>query len=443
MNPETPSSMLHVPCPLKHIYIHIPFCSGKCIYCGFYSELYETEKVDKYLDNLEQEIIKASETYSILPETLYMGGGTPSLLSTTQLNKLFDIIKKNIDINNVYEWTLEGNPATFTTDKISLLKKYGVNRISLGAQSMNNSILSDMERRHTAEDTKQTVHKLKASGFDNIGIDLIACLPGVTQEMWQHTLNEAIRLPLNHISIYALSIDPNSKLHQMQHNTTHANKMEPGCPHPEQQSSCSVGRTRPKQGSSAIATRTKQPPQSPINQSTNQPSPIAPTHEQEQQALTTAETKLTAAGYNHYEVSNYAKPNHQCWHNTAIWQGADYLGFGPSASSRVSLQRWTNPRSGARDQRSEVGGTKLEIETLAPETDAAERFMFTFRLYDGVNPCTFAATHGSAAKALLPYWLKQLATLEQEGLAHCQTATWSLTKKGRNYADTVAERMLQ
>jgi len=436
---------------IPHIYIHVPFCSGKCLYCGFYSKIYNKNSVDRYLDALESEIKAAASTYNIQPKTIYMGGGTPSLLSTPQLKKIFQTLQRYINLDETTEWTLEGNPGTFTDEKISVIKEYGITRISLGAQSMDDKILKNMARRHTAEQTIQTVKQLQSSGIKNIGLDLISALPGVDSATWKRTLDEVIALNPQHISVYALSIDPNSILHEMQ--TNDINKLEPGCPHPEQRALAS-------------AKKTEQQPQSTINhQQSNSTDP-----------LSTAETKLTAAGYHHYEVSNYAKPNHQSQHNTAIWQGADYIGFGPAAFSRVGLYRWENPipeaspqcpapNSQRKDRCSSEDPnpkTKLPAEvtgvprrpsvcthTLQPRgtpvteaQDAAERFMFAFRLYDGINPHTFATKHGAAAKTLLPYWLKQLEALKQEGLVTCKQNVWSLTKNGRNYADTVAEYML-
>ena len=373
---------------IRHIYIHVPFCSGKCSYCSFYSIPYDQNAAENYLNSVRHEIESASSRYDIRPETIYFGGGTPSLLPPNLLEELLKTIRDNISTGKLSEWTIEGNPGTITSEKADLLRAYGINRISLGAQSMNNTILTLAERRHTAEETKQTIRHLQSAGFKNIGLDLIACLPGVTKEIWQQTLVETIELNPQHISVYALSISPGSKLYSICRN--HKTKPVSFC--------------------------------------------------KEQTALAYAESKLEEAGFNHYEVSNYAREGFQCRHNTAVWMGADYIGFGPAAASRIKLERRTNTPNLTQYCKSQPQPADSEI--LTPQTDAAERFMFSFRLYDGINPTSFAEEHGRASKELLPFWLKQLETLRQQGLVSSNNNIWSLTSKGRNFADTAAEMLL-
>jgi oxygen-independent coproporphyrinogen-3 oxidase len=373
---------------IKHIYIHIPFCSGKCSYCNFYSRLYDSESIERYLASLTREIKDAVAKHNIMPQTIYIGGGTPSILTAPQLKKLLQIVSSSFNTEQLAEWTLEGNPGTITTEKAELMQSFGVSRISMGAQSIDDAILAKIQRRHTAAETKQTVKVLRQSGFRNIGLDLIACLPGVNDNTWHKTLDETIALKPQHISVYALSLEPGSQLHRIH-----------------------------KAGSWTRAT-----------------------FEQEQTALTAAETKLTAAGYNHYEVSNFAKDNFDCRHNSAVWQGADYIGFGPAAASRINLERRTNTAD--LQQYCDAPATPAETEILSPQTDAAERFIFTFRLYRGINPNTFAAQHGSSAEKLLPFWLNQLEHLKTENLISENNGSYSLTKTGRNFADTIAASLL-
>lgn len=373
---------------VRHIYLHVPFCSGKCSYCSFYSTPYDKNSIENYLDAIQREIKSTAARYNIQAETIYFGGGTPSLLPGNLLKKLLKSVSDNIGTDKLTEWTLEGNPGTITPEKADILREYGINRISLGAQSMNDSILALAERRHTAEDTKQTVRLLQSAGFDNIGLDLIACLPGATKKIWQQTLDEIIELNPQHISVYALSIEPGSKLY---------------------------AKRKPKQKESAAACK-------------------------EQTALAHAESKLEEAAFNHYEVSNYARKGFRCRHNTAVWLGADYIGFGPAAASRIGLERRTNTPD--LTQYCKLQPPPADRETLSPKTDAAERFMFCFRLYDGIKPTAFAEEHGLTAKQLLPFWLKQLGVLGKQGLVSNNNNNWSLTSKGRDFADTVAEKLL-
>ncbi len=377
---------------IEHIYVHIPFCSGKCVYCSFYSESYDGETADRFLAALKQEIEVAVSQYVIRPKTVYIGGGTPSLLAPAQLRGLLEIFDDSCSLADVAEYSIEANPGTLPPEKMAILAEHGVNRISIGAQSMDDGVLSRMARRHSASETRRTVEALRAADFDNIGLDLIACLPGVDGPMWTRTVEEAIALAPQHISVYALSVECGSLLYEMQQK--------------------------------------------------RQWQPIGT--EEERTAIAVAESQLTDAGYDRYEISNYAQTGYNCQHNTAVWEGKDYIGFGPAASSRIGLERRTNrpdleqytlfPARHPTPPRTE--------ETISPRTDAIERFIFTFRLRTGVDPEAFANRYGAAAKRTLPAWLDQLAALENEGLVARHGNTWALTHKGINFADTVAERLL-
>jgi oxygen-independent coproporphyrinogen-3 oxidase len=377
---------------LHHVYVHVPFCSGKCLYCNFYSKLHNHALGDQYIDSLQREIEAAVKLDNIQPETLYIGGGTPTTLPNAQLERLLNLLQSTFNLKALKEWTIEGNPNTFTEDKIAILRKSGINRVSVGVQSMDDEILTAINRRHTVADTHLAMARLREGGIENIGIDLIACLPQVDMHMWETTLDAVIQLNTQHLSVYALSCEHGSKLHKLKQQNLW---------------------THPKA-------------------------------EDEDQALDVARQKMTEAGFQRYETSNYALPNRRCMHNEAVWSGEEYIGFGPSAASRRGLKRWNNnaslnqycapPQQGASCPKS--------TETLSPETDAAERFMFTFRLCDGVNPHHFAKQHGFAAQKALPKWLNVLKALEKEGHAERHGERWALTASGQNYADTVAECLL-
>jgi len=338
--------------PIRHVYIHVPFCSGKCIYCNFYSVPYESTQAVPFLAALEHELRTATAEENIQPESIYIGGGTPTQLSHSQLEALLQLLATALDLSDLTEYSIEANPGSLDTAKAGLLQRCGITRVSVGAQSMDDDVLTQIDRRHSVSDTHRTVGLLKDAGLHNIGLDLIACLPGVDATTWGRTLDQALALSPLHLSVYALSTEPGSRLHAL---------------HERQQ-------------------------WSPADT------------EEEQEALSVAHARLTEAGYRHYEVSNFARPGHACRHNTAVWRGADYIGFGPAASSRVRCKRWTNqPDLDAYCDhgRARTGPPRRE-ETLSPEIDAVERFMFTFRLYDGIDPNVFANQCGSAALALLP-----------------------------------------
>jgi oxygen-independent coproporphyrinogen-3 oxidase len=380
-------------CHIKHLYVHVPFCTGKCIYCSFYSILFDDALCRRYLDALEREIEAAAAIYPLQPATVYIGGGTPTRLPPAELDSLILRLKTHLDLRNVKEWTIEGTPETLTKDRLFVLRNHGVTRISAGAQSMTDGVLSLISRRHTASQTAHAMQNLIDAGFENIGLDLIACLPGDTAASWERSVASTINLAPQHISVYALSADPGSRLHEMH---------QRGQWHP-------------------------------------------PGTEQEQTALTMAATLLEDAGYERYEISNYALPGHECRHNEAIWQGADYVGFGPAAASRVGCDRWHNAPDLLRyceGMEGSKGHPPRSKDVVSPQTDAAERLMFAFRLCRGVNVHAFAEQYGDTARALLPAWLRQLNALATEGLLMTEGSHWKLTPRGLNYADTVAERLL-
>ena len=373
---------------LRHIYVHVPFCSGKCSYCGFYSELFDKESATDFLNALKNEISVAGSEVSLIPHTIYIGGGTPLLLPEQMLRQLLECISDKVDLTELHEWTIEGNPDNLNQTKLNLLRQAGITRVSLGAQSMNDCVLQKAGRRHNAAATAAAASQLKRAGFSNFGLDLIAGLPGETTTSWRASLNAVINLTPAHVSVYALSIEPGSHLYQ-QHTR---------------------GLWQP------------------------------PPHKQEAELLAVAEKTLAEAGYERYEISNYARPGFRCRHNCAVWQGADYIGFGPAAASRIGLTRRTN--------RPDLTGycTRVpppaEHDEVSHTIDAAERFMFALRLLDGINPAEYAARLGPAAQDLLPFWLKQLDDLHRQGLTEKAGNLVRLTKSGRNFADTVAAGLL-
>ncbi len=371
-----------------NLYLHIPFCSGKCLYCAFYSERYRPERANSYLDALEREM-RGSEHLPAAVETLYIGGGTPSTLSLPQWRRLTAMLHRQSDLSACREWTIEANPGTISPALAAHWRENGVSRVSLGVQSMHDATLERMGRRHNAAQTAETVGLLRSSGFARIGLDLIAGLPGVSPAEWKTTLQRTLALAPDHVSVYACSIEPGSRLHRLQ----------PG------------GGNRPAD-EAAMA-----------------------------DALETADALLGQAGFEHYETSNHARPGQRCLHNVNIWTGADYIGFGPAAASRTGLQRWTNTAD--LDAYGAATGTPpRDRETLTPETDAAERLIFRFRLADPVSLDDAVNRLGPAAQRLRPYWLKQLETLACDGLLKREGNTWSTTPRGARLADTIAEALL-
>lgn len=385
----------------KHIYIHVPFCNGKCSYCGLYSEFYTPAQADRYLDCLEREIQIRREGIDLCPETVYVGGGTPSVLNERQLARLCSLVQA-LTPGRIIEWTMEVGPGTLTAEKTRLMKKAGVSRASIGAQSFDDEVLRRIGRRHSVQEIRETVVLLREAGFENIGVDLIAGLPGVTPELWRQTLLDTLVLAPVHVSVYELTIEPDSRLAKML-----------------------------QQGEISI-----------------------PDEETQSEAGRIAENILTEAGFERYELSNYARrlpkdsgpaqPCSEAWrcrHNLSFWRGEDYLGFGPAATSRIGRIRCTNEASISQYiEKIEAGKPAYcTCEILSAEVDLTERVAFCLRLAEGVRLEPFS----DASQHLLSLWTGALSRMEHQGLVMRANGRWHLTHYGKNFADSVARTLFE
>jgi len=365
-----------------HIYVHVPFCNEKCAYCAFYSERIDPGEAHRYLDAVERELDELSDAAA--PLTIYFGGGTPSILDTIGLARLCDALLRRVSTDRLVEWTVEANPGTLPDDKIKMLREMGVNRISLGAQTFNDAVLERIGRHHDAADIGRTLHAVRAGEIDNVGLDLIACLPGMSHAAWRSTLSAAVQLEPDHVSAYALSIESDSAFGRN-------------------------GVTEPTDGATLSA-------------------------------IEAAEDILAASGYRRYEISNYAKTGRECTHNLSCWRGEDYLGFGPAAASRSGLRRWTNrPDTDAYSDALARGDPPPRAEEkLSVRSDAAERLVFAFRLSEGVP--TDSLQHADAE--LAAHWFGTLERLAGERLVENSSGRWRLTRRGRTLADHIAGELL-
>ncbi|MBQ4634284.1 MAG: radical SAM family heme chaperone HemW [Bacilli bacterium] len=271
---------------VKSAYIHIPFCSNICSYCDFAKVIYNKKLVSKYLDTLEKEI-KSNYKNEVL-DTLYIGGGTPSALNISELERLFKIIKI-FKLNSNIEFTIECNVNDITEEKMTLFKKNNVNRISLGVQTFNENTLIEMRREHSYELVKEKIEFIKNVGISNISVDLIYAYPKTTLETLNTDLEKILSLDINHISTYSLIIEPHTILH--------------------------------------------------INKAKNVPEEL----DYEMYKLICSKLKIN--GFNHYEISNFAKDGYESKHNLTYWNNEEYYGFGLAASGYLNNTRYTNTRS--------------------------------------------------------------------------------------------------
>jgi oxygen-independent coproporphyrinogen-3 oxidase len=379
---------------VPHLYTHVPFCATKCHYCGFYSVTAEvgTHAAFAPLPGAELASLAAG---NLRPATIYFGGGTPGLLGPEGLTALADALRPLLVLDQLEEWSVELNPAGVTPQLAAALRRIGVNRVSLGVQSWDDATLLRIGRRHDAATALRALRLLREGGFDRLGIDLIAGLPGVSADRWRETLKRTLDSGVAHVSVYALSVEPATPL------------------------------SRQVAGGLSL-----------------------PDDEAQLEALAQAEALLTEAGLERYEISNYALPGHACRHNLACWRGADFLGLGPAAASRVGLWRWTNaPDLGAYMERvARRDPPPRMLERLSADEDAAERFVFGLRLAEGVAPRAFAERHPAAAPRL-EAWEHALARLLAPGIVErlpprTGASCWRLTARGREVADAVIRELL-
>ena len=286
------------------LYIHIPFCRQKCFYCDFPSFAGREKKIDRYLQALEQEFallrqrvhskdnVRDTES-KFAPRTIYIGGGTPTALNAYQLAKLLEIVQKDVIVAKAEEFTVEMNPGTVDREKLLLLQKAGVNRLSVGVQSFDDHCLKKIGRIHTAQEAVDTIELAHNLGFDNISLDLIYGLPQQDREILTKSVARALTLPVQHISIYGLQLEEGTAFHRME----------------------ALGKLK------------------------------LPADEQVEIMHDYIVEKLPEAGYQRYEISNYALPGYESKHNLAYWQDVDYLGIGSGAHSYWQGTRYENPRS--------------------------------------------------------------------------------------------------
>lgn len=348
---------------VRHLYIHIPFCAKVCPYCAFYVHGGSAGLQKRFATALAVELTRARARFDLQPETIYFGGGTPSMLSAD----LFSEIAAALPAHRPVEVTLEANPATVTSVKMQAWRASGVNRISLGAQSFDIDYLKLLGRQHAPEDIPATMEELRAAGFNNLNLDLMFSLPMMEDESWDRTLAAALACAPDHLSAYALTYEEDTpffeRLQRGEWKTDEAREIR--------------------------------------------------------MFNTTIDT-LRASGLDAYEISNFAKPGFESTHNQSYWRGEDFLGFGPSACSTVGAQRWKNIEDTeayiCRVTHEEC--LRTEIEVVTPEIRQREQIMFGLRTREGVD-LDLVKPHGQLVCRLIEEGLatatKQRLTLTPRG----------------------------
>lgn len=361
----------------KHLYLHIPFCLHICPYCSFYKDLAGPGKADP----LVEAVIREAELFGnrCAPRTVFIGGGTPTALSVTQLERLFAGLQRHLDFTNTEEFTIEMNPATVTARKAELLRGFGVNRVSMGVQSWDPDLLKVLGRVHDADQVRRSFAILRETGFENLNLDLIYGVPGQSLAQWEDSIRQTVALEPEHISAYCLTYEED---------TEYFERMTRGEFREDVESDAGF--------------------------------------------FERGVEMLSAAGYGQYEISNYARSGRECRHNLAYWEGADYLGLGPSAWSTIGERRWQNvPDTAAYVQAVQAGVRPLRNEEILPATTReAEKIAFGLRMNAGIDPARLAERHDL------------ITGLREEGLLEDHGPRVRLTPRGRLLADEIAAELM-
>lgn len=366
-------------------YVHIPFCTQICYYCDFSKVFIKNQPVDSYLEHLLEEF----RSYDIQKlRTLYIGGGTPTALSASQLEVLLEGLTENLDLSVLEELTIEANPGDLDADKIAVLKNSAVNRVSLGVQTFDNKMLKKIGRSHLEKDIYENIDRLKLAGFDNISIDLIYALPGQTMEQVKENVAKAIGLDIPHMSLYSLILE---------NHTVFMNRMRRG----------------------------KLP---------------LPKEELEAEMFEYIIAELERAGFGHYEISNFSKPSFESRHNLMYWDNAEYYGIGAGASGYVNGVRYKN-HGPIRHYLSAVeeGNARITEEHLSQKEQMEEEMFLGLRKKSGVSMARFEEKFGRSFDGLYGEVVRDLV---QQGLMQIEGDCVRMTKRGLFLGDTVAERFI-
>lgn len=365
------------------IYIHIPFCKKACHYCNFHFST-STKQIEPLVDCLIKEIGLRKDYTNETIETIYFGGGTPSILSTVQIQKILLTVKEHYTVSNDAEITLESNPDDITADKLQQWKAMGINRLSIGIQSFREEDLLWMNRAHNASQAYNCIKLAQEAGLNNITIDLIYGVPNLSDEHWKENINTALSLNIPHLSCYALTVEPKTALDKL------------------------------------IQNKKKE---------------AIDTDKQATHFLILMEA-LKNAGFEHYEISNFAIPGYRSKHNSSYWQGKHYIGIGPSAHSfNGNSRQWNIANNTLYTQSISNSILPSEIEILTLQQQFNEYVMTALRTIDGIDLNYLTERYGNDkflhTKREINKWIIQ-------GLALVSEKNIKLTPSGKLMADGIA-----
>lgn len=359
---------------VRHLYVHVPFCHKICPYCAFHKHLPGAE-LSGYPAALTAEAALAAARHPLALETVYFGGGTPTLLSTATLASLLPALRRTLDFTRVTEWTMEVNPRTITPEKAAVLRAEGVTRVSLGVQSWDPSTLATLGRDHSPDEAEEAFHILRAAGFPAVNIDLMFSVPGQSAETWRETLERTVALKPDHVSAYNLTYEEDTAFFEK----------------------VLAGEYRVREDEDA-------------------------------DHFEVVIDVLGGAGFAHYEISNHAREGRESRHNQAYWAGADYLGLGPGAVTTIGGLRGKNLENTALWTSGALAGEVplAEREEIDDSRWLCERVALSLRTSAGLDA------------RLLPGAEAGLEQLAAEGLLTREDHRVRLTRAGKFVADGVA-----
>ncbi len=365
----------------NRLYIHVPFCESKCAYCAFYSETNASEQlIDAYLLRLEEEF-KANSANCAKLDSIFIGGGTPNILSVANLAKLFNLISANFAVSENAEISIECNPESINSENAGIIANFA-NRVSIGVQSFNCEFRKILGRQGGAQSVFDGIEMMKKAGVVNIGCDLIYAIPTQSIEDWKKELIQAAKLGIKHISAYSLTYEEGTKLYGKYSEIQNYEKLS----------------------------------------------------ELEAEMWEITGDILLKNGLHRYEISNYATPGFECRHNLEIWYGDTYLGCGPAATSFDGSIRYTNPP----DIQAWLNSTSPEQDIISSEQRAAEILIMGLRTSQGWSSAKFAKRTAFS----IDHWKDVIDKLIDDELIVYSETTLKLTKQGLLLWDTVAEAIL-
>lgn len=370
------------------IYVHIPFCAKRCAYCDFNTYAWRGAIVRDTLEAIRLSIESTEEPNIVVP-TIFFGGGTPSFPDPELVVRILDAVRARFRVLPDAEISVEVNPGTVDRARYLLLKQAGFNRLSMGVQAFDDGLLKALGRIHTAAEALRSYETARQAGFENVSIDLMFALPDQTLRQWQKTLRVAISLQPEHISCYALTVEPGTPFFKMY-----------------------------QQGRLNL-----------------------PDEETDLRMYQYTIRALTRAGYEHYEISNFAKPGYRCRHNMVYWRNEEYLGFGPGAVSYRRGVRWktiSNPRRYVQAVRSSASLVEEE-ERLDADASLGETLMLMLRLRDGVDVRMVEERYGVN---LIQRYARQVDKLRRLRLLEITPDYWRITAKGLPVTNSICAEFL-